>query len=67
MDLGHKKEEEEDERIRLTLEISARLLVKIDAVRKAMRLTSRGATIERLLDELFSEDLTHESPGNEIS
>jgi metal-responsive CopG/Arc/MetJ family transcriptional regulator len=53
-----------DESIRLTVNFSRSLLGKIDEVRKAWGFRSRGATVERILQELFADD-TGEEPGVE--
>ena len=54
----------EEESIRLTINFSRSLLGKIDEVRKAWGFRSRGATAERILQELFADD-TGEEPGVE--
>lgn len=51
----------EEERIRLTIEFSRSLLEKIDELRRSWGFRSRGATVERLLQELFAEDITTEA------
>ena len=53
-----------EESIRLTVNFSRSLLGKIDEVRKAWGYRSRGATVERILQELFADD-TDEEPGRE--
>ena len=54
----------EEESIRLTVNFSRSLLGKIDEVRKAWGFRSRGATVERILQELFADD-TGEEPREE--
>ena len=51
----------EEETIRLTINFSRSLLGKIDETRKAWGLRSRGATIERILHEIFEENSAQES------
>lgn len=55
----------EEEYIRLSLNFSRTLLLKIDHIRQEWGLKSRSAVIERLLEELFSEDLIEESSDSE--
>ena len=53
----HSKEEE---KFRLSIEFSRSLLSKIDEVRNSWGLRSRGATIERMLQELLEEEQTED-------
>ena len=50
----------EEDSIRLTINFSRSLLGKIDEVRKAWGFRSRGATVERILQELFQDEMTQE-------
>ena len=50
----------EEESIRLTINFSRSLLGKIDEVRKAWGFRSRGATVERILQELFQDEMNQQ-------
>jgi len=54
-----------DDRIRLSIEFSRSLLENIDEMRKAWGMRSRGATIERILLELFEPTLEDETLEDE--
>jgi len=53
--------ESEEESIRLSVKLSRSLTSKIDEIRIAWGLRSRGATVERLLQELLGEDAARQS------
>jgi metal-responsive CopG/Arc/MetJ family transcriptional regulator len=50
-----------EERIRLTVGFKQSTLDKIDRLRDEWGMKSRGAIVERLLDELFSDHIVDES------
>ena len=58
MNMQDAHDDTEEERIRLSIEFTASLLNKIDQIRYAWGLRSRGATVERLLQELLDESIT---------
>jgi len=53
--------ESEEESIRLSVKLSRSLISKIDEIRIAWGLRSRGATVESLLQELLGEDAARQS------
>jgi metal-responsive CopG/Arc/MetJ family transcriptional regulator len=57
----------EEDSIRLSFEISRSLLGKIDEMRNYWGFRSRGATIQRILIEIFEEIPSEETEENETN
>ena len=60
MSTDNPKTSAEEDSIRLTINFSRSLLGKVDEVKKAWGFRSRGATVERILQELFQDEMTQE-------